>query len=76
DSDGDHVADRWVTAQAWQQEGSVLAVKVALLLFTNRAVAPANGATITLLDETLNVPADGYLRKVRLLTATIQGRLK
>ena len=76
DSDGDHVADGWVTAQAWQQEGSVLAVKVALLLFTNRAVAPENGATITLLDETLNVPADGYLRKVRLLTATIQGRLK
>lgn len=76
DADGDSIADGWVTAQAWHEESSVLAVKVAMLLFTNHALAPANGESITLLDETINVPDDGLLRKTRLLTATIRGRLK
>jgi type IV pilus assembly protein PilW len=76
DTDGDNVADGWVTAQAWQQESNVLALKIAMLLFTRQPVAPANGESVTLLDETISVPADGYLRKIRLLTATIQGRLK
>jgi hypothetical protein len=76
DADGDNIADGWVTAGAWQQENSILAVKVAMLMVTSHAVGATNSEIISLLDESIDVPADGHLRKARSLTATIQGRLR
>ncbi len=75
DRDGDNIADSWVTGQAWQQERNIRAVKVALLLATKQAFDQTANGQITLLDETVNPPADGRLRRVSLLTTAIRGRL-
>lgn len=76
DRDGDKIADRWVTGQAWQQESNIRAIKIALLLSTRQPFGQAASRQITLLDETVTTPADGHLRKVSLLTSAIRGRLK
>jgi hypothetical protein len=76
DRDDDDIADGWVTAQAWQQESSVRAVKVALLLSTQQPFDQPNGEQITLLDETIAAPADGHIRRISSLTTAIRGRLK
>ncbi len=76
DRNGDSIADAWVTAQAWQQEGNILAVKVALLLSTKLPFDQASSTQITLLDESIGPPADGRLRRVRSLTTAIRGRLR
>ena len=76
DQNGDDIADRWVTAQAWHQESNIRAIKVALLLSTNQAFDQPAVAQITLLDESLTVPADGHLRKISSLTTAIRGRLR
>lgn len=76
DRNGDDIADRWVTAQAWQREGNIKAVKVALLLSTPQAFDQAISEQITLLDKTITPPADGRLRRISSLTAAIRGRLR
>lgn len=76
DQNGDAIADRWVTGQAWQQESNIRAIKVALLLSTNQVFEQPADAQITLLDESLTVPADGHLRRIISLTTAIRGRLK
>lgn len=76
DRDGDRVADSWVTGQAWQQEGNIRAIKVALLLSTRQPFSQTDSEQLTLLDQTLSAPADGHLRKVSLLTSAIRSRLK
>ncbi len=76
DRNGDTLADGWVTAQAWQQESNILAVKVALLLSTKLPFDQANSTQITLLDESISPAADGHLRRVRTLTTAIRGRLR
>jgi prepilin-type N-terminal cleavage/methylation domain-containing protein len=76
DRNGDGIADGWVTAQSWKQESDVLAVKGGLLLSIQQSIDQKANSHITLLDETLNLPADGYLRKSRALTVAIRGRLK
>jgi prepilin-type N-terminal cleavage/methylation domain-containing protein len=75
DRDGDGIADRWVQAGAWANEGRVLAVKVALLLTSPRVSHESVPGPITLLDETFAAPADGRLRRVVTLMAAIRGRL-
>jgi hypothetical protein len=76
DRNGDKIADRWVTGQAWQHEGNIQAVKVALLLSSRQPFGQAASEQITLLDRTITTPADGHLRKVSSLTSAIRGRLK
>jgi len=76
DRDGDKVADRWVRAQNWLNEGDVQAVKVALLLSTRQPFEPAASKLITLLDEPIATPVDGHLRRVRSMTTTIRSRLR
>ena len=76
DRNGDDIADRWVTGQAWQKESNVRAIKVALLLSTNQAFDQAVSEQITLLDETITTPADGHLRRISSLTTAIRGRLR
>lgn len=75
DRDGDDIADRWVTARAWQQENNIRAVKVGLILATRQAFAEAVSTEITLLDESITTPADGHLRRVATITTAIRGRL-
>lgn len=75
DRSNDGIADGWVHAGDWQQESDVLAVKVALLFVSDRPFNHAKAGTMTLLDETLQTPADGRLRKVTTMTAGIRGRL-
>ena len=74
DRNGDEVADRWVKAQNWLQEGNIRAVKVALLLSTRQPFEPAVSSQITLLDESITAPADGHLRRVRPMTTAIRSR--
>lgn len=76
DRDGDKIADGWVTGQAWQQESNIRAVKVALLLSTSQPFDQVGSGQVTLLDETVQPPADGRLRRVASLTTAIRGRLK
>lgn len=75
DSDGDNIADSWVTGQAWQQESNIRSIRVALLFSTRHAFRQPVSEQITLLDQTITTPADGHLRRVRLLTSAIRGRL-
>jgi len=76
DRDGDEIADRWVKAQNWLQEGNIRAVKVALLLATRQPFEQAVSTQITLLDETITPPSDGHLRRVRSMTTAIRSRLR
>ena len=76
DRDGDEIADGWVTAQTWLKESSIRAVKVALLLSTKLAFDQAASTQITVLDETIDPPADGHLRRIKPLTTAIRGRLR
>jgi len=75
DRDGDNIADRWVTGQSWEQEGNIRAIKIALLLSTQKPFSQAASEQITLLDKSITTPADGHLRKVSTLTSAIRGRL-
>ena len=75
DQDGDDIADRWVTAQAWQQENNIRAVKIGLMLATRQAFAEGVRSQVTLLDESILTPADGHLRRVTTITTAIRGRL-
>ena len=75
DRDGDRISDRWVTGQAWEQENNIRAIKVALLLSTQKPFTQASSEQITMLNESITTPADGHLRKVSLLTTAIRGRL-
>ncbi len=74
DQDGDAIADRWTTAGSWQNEKSLKALKIALLVSTRQPFDEVNSGNITLLDETIRPPADGHLRQVITLTAAIRGR--
>jgi hypothetical protein len=76
DRDGDDIADGWVRAQSWLQESNIRAIKVALLLSTKQAFDQNTSTQITLLDESITIPADGHLRSVKSLTSAIRGRLK
>jgi len=76
DRDDDEIADGWVKAHAWSEENNILAIKVAVLLSTDQPFNEAVSKQITLLDESISTPADGYLRSVKSLTSAIRGRLK
>ncbi len=75
DTDGDGIGDGWVKAQSWQREKNLQAVKIAMLLTTQKALIRAANDQITLLDENFNAPADGRLRRVTVFTSAIRGRL-
>jgi type II secretory pathway component PulJ len=75
DRNGDGVADGWVRAGNWAEEGRVLAIRVALLLASPRVSNNMAPRPFTLLDETFAVPADGRLRRAITLTSAIRGRL-
>ncbi len=76
DRDGDGIADSWVTGDAWQQERNIRAVRLALLLSTRQTINQAASEQIIMLDESIDPPADGRLRRVSVLTTAIRGRLK
>jgi len=76
DRDGDGIADGWVKAGHWLDERRIRAVRAALLLSTDEPVGQPAPGPLTLLDETVQRPADGRLRKVTTLTAAIRGRLR
>ena len=76
DRNGDNIADHWVSGQSWQQEGNILAIKVALLFSTRQAFGQPASTQFTLLDETVARPADGHLRKTSTFTVAIRGRLR
>jgi hypothetical protein len=76
DRDGDGIADGWVKAGDWNDESHVRAVRVALLMATVEPVGEAVGGPVTVLDETVERPADGRLRRVSSVTAAIRGRLQ
>ncbi len=76
DQNDDDIADSWVTGLGWQKESNIRAVKVALLLSTPQTFGQSNSEQITLLDETITVPADGHLRRINSSTTAIRGRLR
>lgn len=75
DRSGDTYADRWVTGQAWQQESNIRAVKVGLMLSSQQVIDQPSSDQITLLDETITLPADGHFRRVSTFTVALRGRL-
>jgi prepilin-type N-terminal cleavage/methylation domain-containing protein len=75
DRNGDDYADSWVTGQAWQNESDIRAVKIGLMLSTQQVFDQPASAQITLLDETITMPADGYLRRFSTFTVALRGRL-
>jgi prepilin-type N-terminal cleavage/methylation domain-containing protein len=75
DRNGDNYADRWVTGQAWQQESDILAIKVGLMFSTQQVFDQPASAQTTLLDETITIPADGFLRRFSTFTVALRGRL-
>jgi len=74
DSDADGNADRWVHAGEWLDESGLMAVRLALLLATPEPMEPPEAGTEQVLDELINTPADGRLRKVFSSAFVIQGR--
>jgi type IV pilus assembly protein PilW len=76
DTNGDSVAERWVSAAAWQSEGQILAVKVGLLFSSNKPFAQATASPVNLLDETIKTGNDGRLLKVSHVVSAIRGRLQ
>jgi len=76
DRDDDGVADGWVKAGAWLQESNVRAIRLAFLLSTPQAFDEAVSTSLTLLDQSVTIPADGHLRSVWTMTAAIRGRLR
>jgi hypothetical protein len=76
DTDADHVVNHWVKAQAWQKEGDIRAIKIALLFSTAYPFQPPAERQFTMLDETFTANSDGHLRKLALVTSAIRGRLK
>lgn len=76
DLDGDAVADHWVNAQSWNNENRVLALKVALLFYSDMPFRHKAALPITLLDESVDPPTDGKLRRVSHMTTAIRGRLR
>lgn len=75
DRDGDKTSDSWVTGQSWLQESNIRSIKIALLFSGRQPFKQAVSEKITLLDTSIDTPADGYLRRVSLLTSAIRGRL-
>lgn len=75
DSDNNRIPDRWVHAQQWQDEGQVRAVKVAFLIASKQSVTQPVARQFLLLDESINIAADGKLRRSTSITSAIQGRL-
>lgn len=75
DADQDQLVDGWVPAGQWLEESGVRAVKIALLLASPQSFGQPASGEVTMLDETLTTPSDGRIRKVRYITAAIQGRL-
>lgn len=75
DQSGDEIPDRWVTAQAWEHESDIRAVKIALLISTKLPFDKAVSENLTLLDQTITTPSDGRLRRVALVVTPIRGRL-
>lgn len=69
DSDGDHLADRMVRADHWNDIGNIMGVQVALLVATQKSLGDQPGQTLTVLDQSISTPDDGHLRQV--WTATI-----
>ena len=76
DRDADGIADNWVTAQHWQNETDIRAVKVAMLLASDQKFDQPSIGRFTLLDQTVERPSDGHLRRVSTFTSAIRGRLK
>lgn len=75
DRSGDKYADRWVTGQTWQQESNIRAVKVGLMLSSQQAFEQPASEQVTLLDETITMPADGHFRRISTFTVALRGRL-
>jgi len=76
DRDDDGIADNWVKAGQWLHESRVRAVRVALLMATEQPVGQPASGPFTLLDESVQRPADGRFRRVSALTTAIRGRLR
>ena len=74
DQDKDHIADRWVNAQSWHEEGDVVALKLGILLATKQTFNHVNHERFTMLDETYNPASDGKIRRPVNLTMAIRGR--
>lgn len=74
DTDNDGRADRWVGGGQWEAEDRVMAVQIALLLASHEAVADATARAYELLDEVIQAPPDGKLRRVLTYTHALRGR--
>ncbi len=75
DTDGDQLADRWVRGGAWNDEASVVGVRLGLLLASREPVGAPADQTLNLLDRSIVTPADGRLRRVVSVARSFGTRL-
>jgi type IV pilus assembly protein PilW len=73
DADADGNIDRWLRAGQWADAGSVLGLRVGLLLASDDAVAEPATATFDVLGSPLQAPADGRLRRLFDFALAIRG---
>ena len=74
DTDADGNIDRWLRAGQWANAGSVLGLRVGLLLASDDAVAEPVTATFDVFGTPLPAPADGRLRRLFDFALAIRGR--
>jgi hypothetical protein len=75
DTDGDRRLDRWVQADNWSREETVLGVRVGLILATERPVGADQSPGPRLFGRIQPTPDDGRARIALALTLPIRGRL-
>lgn len=75
DTDGDRRLDHWVPAGGWTDEKNVIAVRVGLVLATERPVGVDGNPGLFLFGQAQPAPDDGRARIAPTLTLPIRGRL-
>ncbi len=75
DRDGDGLAEHWVEAGNWADEGQVLGARIALLVASAAPVQARAVATFDLLGHRVRPADDGRLRLQALVTIPVRGRL-
>lgn len=64
DIDADGLADRWVDGGAWNEEGTVLGLRIAVLIRSTESVVEPAPRVFSVLGDEFTAPADGRLRRV------------
>jgi type IV pilus assembly protein PilW len=74
DLNNDGQADRWVKGGQWLDQSRISGLQIAVLLRSDQLVTDGASRSYTVLDEVINAPADGKLRRVFTYSQALRGR--